>query len=221
MSTKSVSRICGVIYIVTVLAFLISNLILKQPLVDAENIPGTLERVADNAFQFRLAVAIDFLAMVAVMALAFSLFTILKPVNSYLALLALGWRIGEVLLQAGAKIPDYLLLTLSESSGSATTELENLGQMLVDGSTQAVALSFVFLSVGSIFNNYLFYKGKAIPVMLAIFGLIATALYIVASVLPLFVDLPDSALGLMLPLVLFELLLGFYLAVFGMKEETA
>jgi len=221
MNTKSISRICGVLYIATVLAFLISNLVLKEPLVDAENVSSTLELVADNAFQYRLAVAIDFLQMVAVMALVFSLFTILKPVNPYLALLALGWRIGEVVLQAGAKIPDYLLLTLSQSSGGGIVELENLGQMLIDGSTQAVGLSFVFLSIGSIFNNFLFYKSKAIPVSLAIFGLIGTALYTLASVLPLIIDLPESALGLMLPLVLFELLLGFYLAVFGMKEEIS
>jgi hypothetical protein len=154
------------------------------------------------------------------MALAFSLFTILKPIGSYFALLALGWRIGEVVLQAGAKVPDYLLLTLSQSSGGGTAVLD-LGQVIIDASTWAVGLSFVFLSVGSIFNNYLFYEGKVIPVVLAIFGLIATALFTLSSALALFTDLPESALGLMLPLVLFELLLGFYLAVFGMKEGTS
>jgi hypothetical protein len=218
MSTRSISRICGVLYIVTVLAFLISNLVMKGPLVDAENVSSTLELVADNEIQYRLAVAIDFIAMVGVMALAFSLFTILKPISPYLALLALGWRIGEVLLQAGAKVPDYLLLTLSQSSGTGTAALA-LGQVFIDASTWAVGLSFVFLAVGSIFNNYLFYKGKLIPVVLAIFGLIATALYTLSSVLALFTDLPESALGLMLPLVVFELLLGFYLAIFGMKEQ--
>jgi hypothetical protein len=147
VDTKSISRICGVLYIATVLAFLISNLVLKEPLVDAENVSSTLELVADNELQYRLAVAIDFLQMVAVMALVFSLFTILKPVNSYLALLALGWRIGEVVLQAGAKIPDYLLLTLSQSSSGGIIELENLVQMLIDASTQAVGLSFVLLSL--------------------------------------------------------------------------
>lgn len=90
--------------------FLVSNLFLKEQLVDAENISSTFKLVADNALKYRLAVSIDFVAIVAVMALAFSLFTILKSVNPYLALLALGWRIGEVVLQAGAKIPDYLLL---------------------------------------------------------------------------------------------------------------
>ncbi len=226
MSTKSISRLCGVLYISTVLAFLVSNLFLKAQLVDAENISNTFELVADNALQYRLAVFIDFMGMVAVMALVFSLFYVLKPVNPYLALLALGWRIGEVVLQAGAKIPDYLLLTLSQSiassPGNGIAELDYLGQMLIVGSTQAVWLSFVFFSMGSLFNNFLFYKSKAIPVVLAIYGLISTALYTLGSVLALFIDLPVSAnLGLMLPLVLFELLLGFYLAFFGMKSEDS
>jgi hypothetical protein len=142
MSTKSISRICGWLYVVTVLAFLASNLFLKEQLVDAENVPSTLERVAENALRYRLAVSIDFVAMVAVMALVFSLFVILKPVNRYLALLALGWRVGEVILQAGAKIPDYLLLELSQSAasspGSGIAGLEHLGQMLIAGSTWAV-----------------------------------------------------------------------------------
>jgi len=226
MNTKSISRISGVLYVTTVLAFLVSNLALKEQLVDAENISNTLKLVGDNALQYRLAVSIDFLAMVAVMALVFSLYVILKPINPYLALIALGWRIGEVVLQAGAKVPDYLLLTLSQSaassSGSGTAELVHLGQMLVAGSTQAVWLSFVFLSVGSIFNNWLFYRSRGIPRILAVYGLISTGLYGLGSVAALLIDLPQGLVqGMLLPLVLFELLLGFYLAIFGMKEVTS
>lgn len=226
MNTRSISRICGVLYVSTVPAFLVSNLFLKAQLVDADNISNTFNLIANNAFQYRLAVSIDFMGMVAVMALAFSLYAILKPVDPYLALLAVGLRIGEVVIQAGAKIPDYLLLPLSQSavlsSGTGITELEYIGQMLIAGSTQAVWLSFVFLSIGSLFNNFLFYKSKAIPVILAIFGLISTALYTLGSVTALLIDLPESAkLGMMLPLVLFELSLGFYLAFFGMKKEIS
>jgi len=224
MSIKSISRICGVLYLSTVAAWLVSNLLMKGQLVDAENIPNTLKLVADNAMQYRLAVFIDFMGMVGVMALVFSLFYILKPINQYLALLALGWRIGEVVIQAGAKIPEYLLLTLSQSVASAPgngiAEVDYLGQMLIAGSTRALWLSFVFLAMGSIFNNFLFYRGKAIPVVLAIFGLIGATSYTLGAVLPLIFELPESAyLGLMLPLVLFELSLGFYLAVFGIKEK--
>jgi hypothetical protein len=226
MNIKAISRICGILYVSTILAPAVSNLFLNERLVDAENISSTYQLLAEHAFQYRLAVSIDFLAMVAVMPLAFSLYAILKPVHAYAAFLALGWRIGEVVLQAGASIPDYLLLSISQSavssSGSSLAALEPLGQMLIAGSTQAVWVSFVFFSVGSLFNNYLFYKGKLIPVVLAIYGLISTVLYALGSFLALFINLPEYAnMVMMFPLVLFELLLGFYLAIFGMKEEIA
>jgi len=225
MNTKSISRICGILYVSTVSAFLVSNLFMKEQLVNANNIPNTFKLLAENAVQYRLAVSIDFLAMVAVMALVFSLFAILKPVHSYLALLALGLRIGEVVIQAAAKIPDYLLLQLSQttlSAGSSVAEAEQLGRMLIAGSTQAVWISFVFLGIGSLFNNYLFYKSKGVSGALAIFGLISAALYTLGSIAALMVDLPEFAkMGMMFPMVLFELMLGLYLAIFGMKEKTA
>jgi hypothetical protein len=226
MNTKSISRIGGVLYVTTVLAFLVVNLLLKERLIDAADIPRTLELVRDNALQYKLAIAIDFLGMVAVMALVFSLYVILKPINPYLALLALGWRIGEVVLQAWAKVPDYVLLTLSQSaaasSAGGTADVVRLAEMLIAGSTEALWLSFVFLSVGSIFNNFLFYKGRGIPRVLAVYGLISTGLYGLGSVAALVIDLPEGLVPVMLlPLVLFELLLGFYLAIFGVKEDAS
>jgi hypothetical protein len=225
MNTKTISRICGILYVSTILALFVSKLFFREQLVDAGDISKTFELLAENAFQYRLAVSIDFLTMVGVMALAFSLFAVLKPVNPYLALVALGLRIGEVVLQAGASIPDYLLLQLSRqigTTGSSAAEVEYLGLALIAGSTQAVWVSLVFLSIGSLFNNFLFYKGKLIPGALAIFGLISTGLYTLGSVAALVIDLPESAnMGMMLPLVLFELLLGFYLAIFGVKEKIA
>ena len=226
MKIKDISKICGWLYIVTILASPVSNLFLNEKLIDAENISVTFKLIAENAAKYRLSVSIDFLAMVAVMVLAFSLYSILEPVNLYFAFLALGLRIGEVVLQAGAAVPDYLLLPLSQSaitsSGTGSLGLEHLGQMLLAGSTQAVWLSFVFFSIGSLFNNYLFYKGRLIPQSLAIYGLIATGLYALGSITALFVDLPEIAnMVMMFPLVLFEFSLGIYLITFGIKGQAA
>ncbi len=225
MNTNRISRICGGLYILTVLVFPACSLLLKGQIVDAENIFSTFNYLAENALQYRLAIAYDFLSVVAVMGLVFSLFAILKPMNAYFALLGLGLRVGEVVIQASAKVPDYLLLGLSQytsSSGSSVIGIENLAQMLIAGADQALWLSFVFLAIGSLFNNFLFYKSKTIPNALAIFGLISTATFTLGSVAVLIINLPEIVrMGLMFPLVLFELVLGFYLAIFGMKEKAA
>ncbi len=225
MDRKRVSRITGALYVSTVLAFLVANLALKGKLINAADIPSTLGLVAANAVQYRTAVSIDFLAMVAVMSLAFSLYVVLRPINHYLALLALGWRIAEVVLQAGAKIPDYLVLTLGRSaitsSAAGMGDVEILGQILIAASTLAVWTSFVFLSIGSLFNNYLFLKGRVIPVALAIYGVASAVVFALGSVLALVVDLPENAnMVMMLPMVAFELILGFYLVIFGIRESA-
>ena len=225
MNIKSTSRICGILYVSTVLAFLVSKMFVIERLVDAGNISETFRSLAENATRYRWAVSIDFLAMVAVMVLVFSLFAILKPVHAYLALVALGLRIGEVVIQASSKIPDFLLLKLSQTAvsfpGGSSADMIQLGQMLIDGSTQALWISFVFLGIGSLFNNFLFYKSKGIPDALAVLGILSAALYTLGSVTALIIDLPEFAnMGMMLPMVLFELLLGFYLAIFGMKEKA-
>ena len=119
-----------------------------------------------------------------------------------------------------AGLAQVMLLLVAASPAAGIAELGPLGQMLMAASSWAVWLSFVFLSIGSLFNNWLLYKSRVIPVILAIFGLFSTALYTLGSVLTLIVDLPQSAnMGLMLPLVLFELALGFYLAILGMREK--
>lgn len=80
----------------------------------------------------------------------------------------------------------------------------------------------VFFSIGSIFNNVLFYKSKAIPIALAVFGLIGTGLVTISTVLSLVVDLPRTFVdGAAVPIIVFEYILGFYLIFRGMEKRSA
>jgi len=181
--------------------------------------------VADNVSRYRLAIFIDFMGVVALIALVLTLFHILKPINQYLALLALGWRIGEVVISAVSKIDDFLILTLSQqvalSPEKAIAGLDYLGRILISGSSQALGLAMVFFSIGSIFNNILFYKSKAIPFFLAILGLVGAVLITTGTVLSIAIDLPAAiVLGTALPIILFEYILGFYLIFRGMKKRS-
>jgi hypothetical protein len=225
MRDKLTYRLCGFLYILTCSTFLVRNSLIGG-LIDTENIFNTFKLVLDNASLYRLAIFIDFMGVVALMALVITLFHILKPINQYLALLALGWRIGEVVILAVSKIDDFLILTLSQqvalSPGSGIAELNYLGQILISRSAQGVLLAMVFFSIGSIFYNILFYKSKAIPFFLAILGLIGAALATISAILSIIIDLPpDIALGAWAPIILFEFILGFYLIIWGMKKEIS
>ena len=222
MNTKSLSRLCGILFLLTIAAFLVGNMLLKEPLQDTEHYSNTFQLVKDNAFQYRLGNFLAFIGVVAQFALAITLFQILKPVNPFFALLALGWRIGEQVLLTVGIIAGFLILGLSQtvplSPGNGIADY--LGQILVSAPAYGMDIAFVFLGIASVFNNMLFYKSKAIPSPLALLGVIGAVLYALGSALPM-IGLPEALRDLGYPLILFELILGVYLTFWGLKKEIA
>ena len=93
MSSKSMARLCGILFLFTIAAFLIANMLLKEPLHDTVHYANTFQLVKDNAFQYRLGNFIALMGVAAQFALMITLYKILKPVNPFCALLALYcWR---------------------------------------------------------------------------------------------------------------------------------
>jgi hypothetical protein len=222
MNTKSLSRLCGILFLLTIAAFLVGNMLLKNPLHDTEHYSNTFQLVKDNAFQYRLGNFIAFLGVATQFALMITLYQILKPVNPFFALLALGWRIGEQVLLTISIMASFLILGLSQtvplSPGNGIADY--LGQILVSAPVHIEAIAFVFLGIASVFNNMLFYKSKAIPSPLALLGVIGAVLYALGAALPM-IGLPEALRDLGYPLLLFELLLGVYLTFWGLKKEMA
>jgi hypothetical protein len=224
MNIKTLSRLCGILFITTVLAFFIGNMILKMPLVDSENYANTFQLVRDSAVQYRAGNFIAFMGLVAQFALVITLYQILRPVNPFYALLALGWRMGEQVLLTIGIIAGFLILGLSQTvplpPGNGIPELDYLGQILVSAPVHGEDIAFVFLGVGSVINNTLFYKSKAIPPLLALLGVIGAVLYALAPALSMIVDLPEAIrVIVLLPMILFELIIGVYLIFWPLKQE--
>ncbi len=221
MSTKSLSRLCGILYLLTIAAFIVGNMVLKNPLHDMEDYANTFQLVKDNVSQYRLGNFIAFMGVIAQFALMITLYQILKPVNPFSALLALGWRAGEQILLTVPTLASLLILGLSQTvplpSGA---ESDYLAQILVSAPVHIEAIAFVLLGIASVFNNMLFYKSKTIPSLLALLGVIGAVLYGLGYALPM-MGLPEALKNLALPLMLFEILLGVYLTFWGLKKEIA
>ena len=225
MNTRSMSRLCGILFLLTIAAFLMGNMVLKGPLQDTEHYSNTFQLVKDSASQYRTGNFLAFIGVVAQFALAITLHQILKSVNPFFALLALGWRIGEQVLLTVGIVAGLLILGLSQTvplpPGDGIAELDYLARILVSASVHGEDIAFVFLGIGSFFNNMLFYKSKAIPSALAILGVIGAVLYALGPALRMIVDLPAAAEVLLFPLLIFELVIGFYLIFRGLNKEIA
>ena len=221
MNIKSLSRLCGILFLLTIALFLVGNMLLKTPLHDTENYANTFQLVKENAVQYRVGNFLALLGVTAQFALMITLYQILKAVNPFYALLALGWRIGEQVILTVGIIASFLILGLSQSATVPDKEIaENLGQILVSIPLHGEEIAFVFLGIASVFNNWLFYKSKLIPTWLALLGVFGAFLYGLGSALPM-LGLPESFKDLGLALLLFEVILGFYLTFWSVKGKLA
>ena len=112
----------------------------------------------------------------------------------------------------------YLSQTVPLPPGNGIAEY--LGQILVLVYVHGGDIAFVFLGIASVFNNVLFYKSKAIPTWLALFGVIGAVLYTLGFALPM-IGLSEAIKNLAFPLLLFEVILGVYLIFWGLKKEIS
>ena len=224
MNPRSLSRLCGILFLFTVAAFLVGNMVLKNPFHDTERYANTFQRVSENASRYRLGNFVAFVGLIAQFALAITLYQILKTANPFLALLALGWRIGEQVLLTPGILAGFLILGLSQdpaSLGGGVAEWNALAQILVSAPIFAEDMAYVFLGIASVFNNWLFYSSRVIPSWLALLGIVGAVLYALGRALPMVVALPAAIEILLFPLLIFELILGFYLVIWGLKHTSA
>ena len=221
MNIKSLSRLCGILFLLTIALFLVGNMLLKNPLHDTENYANTFQLVKENADQYRVGNFLALMGVTAQFALMITLYQILKPVKPFFANLALGWRMGEQVILTFGIIASFLILGLSQTITLPGNEItEYLGQILVSIPLHGEDIAFVFLGIASVFNNMLFYKSKAIPAWLALLGVIFAVLYALGYALPM-IGLPEAIKFLGFPLLLFELILGVYLIFWPLKQELA
>jgi hypothetical protein len=221
MSIKSLYKLCGFLFLLTIALFIVGNMIMKNPLHDTQNFANTFQLVKENTAQYRVGNFLALMGVTAQFALMITLYQILKAANPFFALLALGWRIGEQVILTVGIIASFLILGLSQSATLPGNEIaEYLGQILVSIPLHVEDIAFMFLGIASVFNNWLFYKSKTIPTWLALLGLIGAALYALGSALPM-LGLSVAFKNLTLPLLLFEILIGFYLTFWPLQVDLA
>jgi hypothetical protein len=156
--------------------------------------------------------------------LAIALYMLTRDENGDLALFALTCRVVEGALNA---IPAIALLALlsvalqaSTATGSEASNLNLLGSFLLKLQGWTVIVSAPVFGVGSALYYFLFARARSIPVPLAYFGVISSALLVVA--IPLEgMQLIKGAMTfyVWLPSLLFELIFAPWLIIKGVAAR--
>ncbi len=222
ISEENAPRWLGAMFLFVIFASLTSGLLIGSA-SGTGSIDDMLASISRNIALVRLSVLFEMLNSSGIIVLASLLYLVLSRQDKILALVALGWWLGEALILGLSSTGMYALITLSRDFVQAGSALNSFHQLLGDflyyGAYKHAygGIHMWFYCLGGLVWYTLFYRSKYIPRAISLFGIIAVSLAFVPVILHYFgVSAP---LWVSIPLLPFELTIGFWLLLKGIKAE--
>jgi hypothetical protein len=222
-SQRKAARVAGLIYLLTMATANFAEFYVRRHVLVHGDALQTARNIAASAPLFRLGLASDLLTLACDIALVAALYVVLKPINSNLALLAVFWRLVECSVVAVTLATDFAALLILSGADSLRAldaeQLPALARLLISMDAGGNRVAALFFGLGSTLFCYLWFKSRYIPRALAALG-------IFASLVPMFIPLATIVLSSLadvplrrartgVPIVIFEVILGFWLLVTG------
>ena len=217
------ARIAGITYLIAILLNIFCVDYIESDIFVPDNDTETVIRLESNEMRFRLSVASEIITYALVIPLSHALYVILRRVNANLALLALLLRTAETVLGAlVAMLAGVIPLLLLD--GEAT-----FGQKHMEALTglffrvrEGWDVVMVFYGAGGALFCWLLFKAKCIPRIISGWGVI---IYLVLLILaPVNIIRPYLSefvewVAIWTPLIFFEIAIGVWLLIWGVKYE--
>jgi hypothetical protein len=221
MTRTTNARIAGFTFLFYIVVGIASMLLFSQA-TSGEVATEKLASIAQHVPQVRLTIVLGLLQAVCAIVLAVTLYAITRDQDSDLAMLALIFRVGEGLLGAISTRATLDLLWLGTSAGPKAPDaatLQALGTYLLNGPDWN--MSAILFAMGSTLFSYLLLRGRTVPVPLAWIGVVASLLLVVGLPLQLAGVLSGPVTSYVwIPMVAFEVPLGFWLLIKGVRTQT-
>ena len=225
-SDKFTPRLLGVMFIFVAVASLLSGLLLgslNYTLIGPpDNISETMTNISDNPTTMQMSIVGELITAIGIVLLALLLYTTLKKQNKIIALWAFGLWIGEAIMLAVREISAFALLYTSQEYVKAgapdSSYFQTLGSLFYESTQFGYSVLMVFYCLGGILFYYLFLKSKYVPMVLPLWGIIAASLGFIGTLIGLFdYDVP---MYVFLPILPFELAIGIWLMVKGIRDGS-
>jgi len=186
-----------------------------------DDISQTMISFSDNPTMVQMSIVGFLIEAVAIVLLSVSLYTTLKKQNEILARWAFGLWIIEAVAIAIREINAFSLLYTGQEFVKAGTPdssyFQTLGRLFYRLMHFSYDVQMVFYCVGGFLFYYLFLRSKYVPKALSIFGIIVASVGFIGEVFVIFgYDVP---LYVFLPILPFELAIGFWLLIKGNHED--
>ena len=226
-AAKNTPKILGLMFIIVIILSVISGTFLN-PLNYSmtgppENITDTMVNFSEYPAKVQLSITGYLIEAACIVFLSGLLYTVLKEQNRVIARWAFGLWILEAVFVAIRQINAFSLLYTSQGFVQAGAPSESYYQTLGSLFYRLMQFSYdvqmVFYCIGGFLFYYLFFRSNFVPAWISIFGLIVASLGFIGEVLVIFgYAVP---LYIFLPILPFELIIGLWLMIKGIKVTGA
>src|SRR5713226_1261338 len=220
---KCAPRLLGAAFLIVVFTSLGSGLLLMSA-VGSGSISDILVDISNRLTLMRLFILGDLVTSLGIVVLAALLYVVLKKQNEIIALVALGCWLTEAMALAISKFGASALIPLSQEFVQAGAPQHSyyqaLGEVLYSGVVVQLGQTteLLFYCFGGMLWYYLFYKSRYVPRVISLFGLTAVSVALVGLALQFLGH--DVSIFVFLPILPFELTIGAWLLLRGIKDEV-
>lgn len=218
------ARLAGLSYIIFTLAGFVKTLYLNGRLADVASFRAG--SFFENEMHFRFELFAETVMFLGVVMASVSFYFVFRSINKQLAQTALLLRMIEIIIGSMAVVFGMTILALANNSSLlASMELEQvrtLMRIIASLITPAYEYSWIAMGFAGVLTFYLFHKTRFIPRFWGVWGMITYTSLIVYPIAKMLIpDLPKEVMYVMFPGALFELLVGLWLVIKGIKMPMA
>jgi len=216
-SDKNIPRLLGVAFLMVLL--LTFSEFWALSIIGTGSVSDSLVSISNNLMPLRLSILLGLVLSAGIIVLAVLLFVVLQKQNKAIALIALSCYLLESVTLVLRQLSVYALIPLAlEYTKAGALDLsyfETSGAVFLDIGRWVYDIHLLFFALGGILWYILFYRTRYIPRLLSIWGIVAVALVLVASILAGF---EIRSIALVLPNAVFELAIGLWIVIKGIKS---
>jgi hypothetical protein len=225
-SQRKAAKVAGSTFLFSIAIVIIANYGINFRLIVPGNAVDTARNIMEHETLFRLNIACNLIYVMNIVALLASLYVILKPISRNLALVATFFRLVFALMWGITALNTLSALRLLGDAAYLpvfkTDQLQTLARLHLTSSYDAYYVGLPFWTLASTVCSYLWFKSGYIPRVLAGFGVIASAWGVICAfafiVFPNFAETVNAS-WFDVPLVMFEMALGFWLLFKGLSPS--
>lgn len=220
---RTAAKIVGIIYPIQMATGVFGEIVARGQLIVRGDPTKTAENIIAGERLFRLSIAGDLLTYILVMVLTWALYVLLRPVNRNLALLGAFFRLSELAVLCIATVNSLVVLRLLSGAPALQTfepaQLHAFVSLAIHAQGAGMQVGFVLLGLGSAIYAYLLLKSRYVPKALALLGIFG-ALLLALGTVAIFISPALGRVGMsyMMPMGLYEVGLGFWLLIKGIRE---